>query len=134
MALERCYSKGRGRKHLVLWLSLWPASFYGYSWQDVKRILLTWLGLTTDLLYETRYSLNHVWLCSPMDCSLQGSCVLGILQARILEWIAIPFPSPGDHPNPRIEPRSPVLQADSLPLEPSGTQSLYHLSHQPPTE
>ena len=30
-------------------------------------------------------------LCNPMDCSLPGSSVLGILQARILEWVAIPF-------------------------------------------
>ena len=39
-----------------------------------------------------------------------------ILQARILEWVA--FSSPGDLPNPEIEPRSPALQADSLPAEP----------------
>ena len=38
-----------------------------------------------------------------------------ILQARILEWVA--FPSPGDLPNPWIEPRSPTLQVDSLPAE-----------------
>ena len=31
-----------------------------------------------------------------------------------------PFPSPGDLPNPGIEPRSPALQADSLPVEPQG--------------
>ena len=30
-------------------------------------------------------------LCDPMDCSPPGSSVHGILQARILEWIAIPF-------------------------------------------
>ena len=30
-------------------------------------------------------------LCDPMDCSPPGSSVLGILQARILEWVAIPF-------------------------------------------
>ena len=42
----------------------------------------------------------------------------GILQARILEWE--PFPSPGDLPNPGIEPRSPALQVDSLPAEPQG--------------
>ena len=30
-------------------------------------------------------------LCNPMDCSLPGSSVLGILQARILDWVAIPF-------------------------------------------
>ena len=30
-------------------------------------------------------------LCNPMDCSLPGSSVHGILQARILEWVAVPF-------------------------------------------
>ena len=35
-------------------------------------------------------------------------------------WSGLPFPSPGDLPNPGIEPRSPALQADSLPSEPSG--------------
>ena len=30
-------------------------------------------------------------LCDPMDCSLSGSSVHGILQARILEWVAVPF-------------------------------------------
>ena len=44
--------------------------------------------------------------------------VHGILQARILEWVAFPFP--GDLPNPGIEPRSPTLQAGSLPAEPLG--------------
>ena len=38
--------------------------------------------------------------------------VHGILQARILERVA--FPSPGDLPNPGIEPRSPTVQADSI--------------------
>jgi len=32
-------------------------------------------------------------------------------------WSGYPFPSPGDLPNPGIEPRSPALQADSLPTE-----------------
>ena len=35
-------------------------------------------------------------------------------------WSGLPFPSPGDLPDPGIEPRSPVLQADSLPAEPPG--------------
>ena len=126
--------------------------------------------------------------CDPMDCSQPGSSVHGILQARILEWVAmpssrgspqprdqtqvfctagdsllsepqekpyssmlshfsrvrlcatpwsvssqaplslgfprqeywsgLPFPSPGDLPDPRIKPRSPELKADSLPSEP----------------
>ena len=52
-------------------------------------------------------------LCAPMDYTVHG-----ILQARILEWVA--FPSPGDLPNPGIKARSPALQADSLPAEPQG--------------
>ena len=43
---------------------------------------------------------------------------MGILQARILEWIAITLP--GDLPNPGIKSTSPALQADSLPSEPPG--------------
>ena len=35
-------------------------------------------------------------------------------------WSGLPFPSPGNFPNPGIEPRSPALQADSLPFEPPG--------------
>ena len=57
-------------------------------------------------------------LFNPMDCSLPGSSVHGILQARILEWVATPFSR--DLPNPRIEPRSPALQTDSLLSEPPG--------------
>ena len=35
-------------------------------------------------------------------------------------YSGLPFPSPGDLPDPEIEPRSPALQADSLPSEPPG--------------
>ena len=35
-------------------------------------------------------------------------------------WSGLPFPPPGDLPNPGIEPRSPALQADSLPSETPG--------------
>ena len=50
-------------------------------------------------------------LCGLMDCSPLGSSVLGISQARILEWEAIPF-SRG-LPDPGVEPRPPALKADS---------------------
>ena len=50
-----------------------------------------------------------------MDYSPPGSSERGILQARIL-----PFPSPGDLPNPGTEPGSAALQADSLPTELQG--------------
>ena len=48
-------------------------------------------------------------LCNPIGCSQPGSSVHGILQARILGWVSIPF-SRGP-PNPGIEPRSPVVLA-----------------------
>ena len=51
----------------------------------------------------------------PLDCSPPGSSVHGILQARILEGVAIPFLR--ELPNPGIEPGSPALQADSLPTD-----------------
>ena len=51
-------------------------------------------------------------LCDPMDYSPPGSSVHGILQARILEWVAMS--PPGDLPDPGIEPLSPALQVDSL--------------------
>ena len=56
--------------------------------------------------------------CDPMDCSPPSASVHGILQARILEWVAIPF-SRG-LPDPGIKPEPLVLQADSLPSEPPG--------------
>ena len=58
-------------------------------------------------------------LFDPMDCNLPGFSVYGVLQARILEWVACH--PPGDHPNPGTEPLSSVslaLQAGSLTLEP----------------
>ena len=48
-------------------------------------------------------------LCNPVDCSLPGSSVQGILQARVLEW-GYHSLLQGNLPNPGTEPRSPVLQ------------------------
>ena len=55
--------------------------------------------------------------CNPMDCSPPGSSVHGLSQARILEWVAIPFSK--DLPNPGINSGLPHCR-----------QILYHLSHQ----
>ena len=51
-------------------------------------------------------------LCDPMDYIVHR-----ILQARILEWVTFSF-FPRDLPNRGTEPKSPMLQADSLPAEP----------------
>ena len=58
-------------------------------------------------------------ICDPMDCSPPGCSVHRILQVRILEWVVISFSR--DLSNPGIKPRSPTLQADSLPSEPQAS-------------
>ena len=63
------------------------------------------------ILSEVKVAQLCPTLCKPMDYTVHG-----ILQARILEWVAFPFSRISS--NPGIEPRSPTLQADSLPAEP----------------
>ena len=63
------------------------------------------------LVVKVKVTQSCASLCDPIDYTVHG-----ILQARILEWVAFPFS--GDLPNPGVEPRSPGLQADSLPAEP----------------
>ena len=57
-------------------------------------------------------------LCNPLDYNLPGSSVHGIFQAE--SWSGLPFPPPGDLPDPGIEPGSPAFQADVLTSEPPG--------------
>ena len=61
-------------------------------------------------------------LCNPVDCSLPGfyqaSPSMGFSRQKY--WSGLPFPSPGDLPNPGIEPGSPALEADALTSEPPG--------------
>ena len=55
-------------------------------------------------------------LCDPVDYSLPGSS-LSMGFSRQEHWTGLPCPPPGDLPDPGVEPRSPALQADSLPSE-----------------
>ena len=54
------------------------------------------------------------FFCDPVDCSPPGSSARGI--SHQVYWSGLPFPSFGDFPNPGIEPTSPALQTNSLPL------------------
>ena len=56
-------------------------------------------------------------LCNPWTVAHQAPLDMGF--SRQESWSGLPFPSPGDHPNPGIKPRSPASQASIL----------YHLSH-----
>ena len=62
---------------------------------------------TIPIRKESEVSQLCPTLCNPMDCSLPGS-------SRQKYWSGLPFPSPGDIPNPGIKPRSHALQADAL--------------------
>ena len=63
--------------------------------------------------------INQLWKWKWLSCvRLFITPWIVILQARILEWVTFPFSR--EDPNPGIEPRSPALQADSLPDEPQG--------------
>ena len=61
-------------------------------------------------------------LCDPMDCSPPGSSVHGLLQARILEWVAMPSSRGPSQPSDRTSVSlAPALQADSLLLSHQGS-------------
>ena len=57
-------------------------------------------------------------LVTPRTVACQAPLPMGF--SRQEYWSGLPFPSPGDRPDPGIEPRSPALQADSLPTELQG--------------
>ena len=102
---------------------LW-ASLVAHLIKNLPTMRETWVRplVWEDLLEKGKAAAAAAKLLQscPTLCngSPPGSPVPGILQGRILEWIAVP--SPGDLPNPGIKPRSPALWADSLPTELSG--------------
>ena len=69
-------------------------------------------------IMEVKVDYSWPTLCDSLDCSLLGASALEF--SRQEYWSRQPFLSPGDLPNPRIEPGSPAMQADSLLSEPPG--------------
>ena len=64
-------------------------------------------------------SLSRVLLfATPWTVAYQAPASMGFSRQEC--WSRLPFPSPGDLPNPGIEPQSPTLRADALPSEPPG--------------
>ena len=68
-------SNDPSEQYTLYWLLYFPFTFYFYMGSEVKSKSVSCIQT----------------LCNPLDCSPPGSSVHGILQARILEWIAIPF-------------------------------------------
>ena len=102
--------------------SLWPSAELFILWTFLVFAASMW-GKSEMKELVTQSCLT---LCDPIDCSPPGSAVHGILQARILEWVALSSP-PGNLPNPGIEPRSPASQAITgrFPIFPINQQLLF---------
>ena len=78
------------------------------------NLSLAWIYLDWVCQWVKWKSLSRIWLfATPWTIQCMEF-------SRPEYWTGWPFPSPGDLPNPGIEPRSPALQADSLPAEPQG--------------
>ena len=58
------------------------------------------------------------FFATPWTVAYQASLSIGFSRQQC--WSGLPFPSPGDLPDPGLEPGSPALQADALPSEPPG--------------
>ena len=84
--------------------------------------IVVWEGNLCPYVYVHAQLLSRVWLCDPMNCSPPGSSVHGILQARVLEWVALP-PSRGSSQPRGMEPASavsPALAGRFFTTEPPG--------------
>ena len=67
---------------------------------------------------ESEVTQSCLTLCDPWTVAHQAPSSMGF--SRQEYWSGLPFPSPGDLPDPGIEPRSPTLQADALTSAPPG--------------
>ena len=87
---------------LVMDREAWRAAIHGVTKSRTR--LSDWTELKipwSDVLLRVLVAQSCLTLCDPMDYSLLGFSVHGILQARILEWIAIPFSRGTSQPRDR---------------------------------
>ena len=115
--------------------SLTPGAYWNScpssQWLPSNHLILCLNLNMCELNIGTNNHFSHVQLfATPWTVVCQGPFVHGILQARILEWVAMP--SSRDHPYLGIipmSPASPALQMNSLPTEPPGSESISRFSH-----
>ena len=116
---------------ILEWVAM--CSSRGSSWPGIKPLSLMSPALadeffTTSASWEAPFGLwsesesevaqSCPTLCDPWTVACQAPLSMGF--SRQEYWSGLPFPSPGDLPNPGVEPGSPALQAGSLPSEPPG--------------
>ena len=72
-----------------------PESVFRFHWLQMNSCLCVgvcvWVCACMSVYVCAKLLQSCLTLCDPMDCSLPGSSVHGILQARILKWVAVPF-------------------------------------------
>ena len=98
-------------------------TFYGF---DLCLMLMGQgrYGAESSVLMLRHFS--RVQLCNPMPVAHEAP--LSVEFSRQEYWSELPFSSPGDPPDPGIEPKSPALQADSLTLSHQGNPTTNLLS------
>ena len=113
-ALDAVWGGGSGSKYVILRLSSKETIFSSFYWSIVDlqrcvsfRYIAKWFSYTHthnkkplekaffsrafSLIVKVKVAQSCATLCNPMYCSPPGSSIHGILQARILEWVAISF-------------------------------------------
>ena len=103
--------------------------YYGYNFRLDFVLLNTWVFSVVSGLKVKVKSLSRVQLLgTTWTVAHQAPPSMGF--SRQEYWSELPFPSPGDLPDPGIKPRSPALQADTLTSEPPGKFRCHHSSKQ----
>ena len=106
--------------HFLLQESSRPRDRTQVSW-IVDRRFTIWATRESD---KGEVAQSCLTLCDPMDSNLhQAPQSMGF--SRQEYWSGLPFPSPGNLPDPGIKPRSPTLSTDALPSEPPGKPWCY---------
>ena len=101
---------------------LWAVNFFNSKIEKFFHFTITsiWFSYVYPLLLLLLSRFSCVRLCVTLwAIARQAPLSMGILQARKLEWVTMPSSRESSHPG--IEPASPALQADSLPLSHQGS-------------
>ena len=84
----------------------------------MKNDIIGWICINNIHQVKVKLLSRVRLFVTPWTISYQAPLAMEF--SRQEYWSGLPFPSPGDLRNARIEPRSPALQADALPSEPPG--------------
>ena len=101
-----------------------PASFVGHRGEGAVKVKVIFLQICPEManLREGKERNRSCLVVSNSEtlCTITCQVPPSMGFSRQEYWSGLPFPSPGDLPNPGMETWSPALQADSLPSEPPG--------------